>query len=127
MKANVKINIDVDRIMRTRGMGSDNRVRRFIASQVKRLSDPYVPMQTGTLKNTAVVSDDGSTLTYMGPYAHYQWYGEVMAGSAPKHYTGRILTHTDPMRGAHWVERAMADKSADLVRALRAYIGKLGG
>ena len=123
---NVKVDINVSKILAKRGIGGDNRARVFLASEVKRLSDPYVPMQQGLLKNNAVVAEDGSTLTYTQPYAHYQYYGEVMAGRAPKSYTGEKLTyHGAPMRGARWVERMLADKRNDLAKSVEAYIGGL--
>lgn len=129
MKIEVKarVNIDPAKILRSRGMGTDNRVQRMLASDVGRLSEPYVPKLNGRLSSGYIVADDGSTLTYPGPYAHYQWVGEVMAGTAPKHYTGRMMTHKDPMRGPNWVERMLADRRDDLVRALKAYIKRLGG
>ena len=129
MKIEVKarVNIDPAKILRSRGMGTDTRVQKMLASDVGRLSKPYVPKLTGRLSSAYIVADDGSTLTYPGPYAHYQWVGEVMAGTAPKHYTGRMMTHTDPMRGPNWVERMLADRRDDLVRALKAYIKRLGG
>ena len=46
----MKINIDVDAILRSRGMGSDAKIQRFIANEVTNLSDDYVPFQSGTLK-----------------------------------------------------------------------------
>lgn len=123
---NVKVDINVSKILKSRGLGNDDRARVFLASEVKRLSDPYVPMQQGLLKNNTVVAADGSTLTYTQPYAHYQYYGEVMAGRAPKSYTGEKLTyHGAPMRGARWVERMLADKRNDLAKSVEAYIGGL--
>ena len=38
----MKINIDVDAILRSRGMGSDAKTQRFIANEVANLSDDYV-------------------------------------------------------------------------------------
>ena len=123
----VKVDINTARIMKQRGLGGDHRAQVFLASEVKRLSDKYVPMQQGLLKNRAVVASDGSTLTYTQPYAHYQYYGEVMAGRAPKKYTGKELTyHGAPMRGPHWDKRMMADKSGEVVNNLKNYIGGLG-
>lgn len=122
----VKVDINTAEILRARGMGGDNRGQVYLASEVKRLSDPYVPMQQGLLKNTAVVSADGKTITYGQPYAHYQYYGEVMAGRAPKQYTGEKLTyHGAPMRGPRWDKRMLADKSDELVRNIQTYIGRL--
>lgn len=126
MKVTVKVDVDTAKIMRARGLGGDNRAQVYLASEVKRLSDPYVPMQQGLLKNMAVVASDGSTLTYTQPYAHYQYYGEVMAGRAPKQYTGAPLTyHGAPMRGKQWDKRMMADKGDELPKNLKAYIGRL--
>ena len=138
MKVKVKVDVNTAKIMRQRGLGGDYRAQRFLASEVMRLSDPYVPMQSGFLKTNAEIASDGSTLTYIAPYAHYQYYGEVMgpnwqdkngkwhSGKAPKEYTGRELTyHGGPMRGKKWVERMMADKGDELPKNLKAYIGRL--
>lgn len=126
MKVNVKVDVDTAKIMRARGLGGDHRAQIYLAEEVKRLSDPYVPMQQGLLKNQAVVASDGSTLTYTQPYAHYQYYGEAMAGRAPKQYTGKPLTyHGAPMRGKQWDKRMMADKSGDITQNLKTYIGRL--
>ena len=120
----VTVDINTAKIMRERGLGGDNRAQLYLASEVKRLSDPYVPMQSGVLKNTAVIAADGSSITYVQPYAHYQYYGEVMAGRAPKQYTGKKLTYSGaPMRGAQWDKRMMADKSKELVSNLEKFIG----
>lgn len=135
---NIKIDVDINtaRIMRERGLGGDNRARVFLASEVKRFCDPYVPMQQGTLKNTAVVASDGSSLTYIQPYAHYQYKAQVMgpnyqdangdwhSGKAPKHYTGRALTYSGGgVRGAEWDKRMMADKSRELTQSLANFVG----
>lgn len=120
----VTVDINTAKIMRERGLGGDNRAQLYLASEVKRLSDPYVPMQSGVLKNTAVIAADGSSITYVQPYAHYQYYGKVMAGRAPKQYTGDDLTYSGaPMRGAQWDKRMMADKSKELVSNLEKFIG----
>ena len=123
----VIVNIPVSKILSSRGLGSDNGARKFLASEVKRFCDPYVPMQQGILKNTAVISGDGSQLIYNQPYAHYQYYGEVMAGRAPKHYTGDSLTYHGAMRGKEWDKRMMADKSKDLERSIELFIKRRGG
>ena len=122
----MKITVDINtaKILRERGLGGDNRAQVYLASEVKRLCDPYVPMQSGVLKNTAVVAPDGSSVTYVQPYAHYQYYGKVMAGRAPKQYTGKDLTYSGGgMRGPRWDERMMADKSKELVSNLEKFIG----
>lgn len=127
MSIKVKVDISQAEILKRFGLGGSNKVQKYIASEVKRLSDPYVPMQRGALKNNATIAADGSQLVYTQPYAHYQYYGQVMAGRAPKHYTGDALTyHGGPMRGPQWVKRMLADKSQDLEKSVEAYI-KRGG
>lgn len=123
----IKVDIPTAKILKSRGLGSDTGGRKYLASEVKRLCDPYVPMQQGQLKNLVTIAADGSSIVYTQPYAHYQYYGEVMAGRPPKHYTGKKLTyHGAPMRGANWDKRMLADKSKDLEQSLDAYI-KRGG
>lgn len=122
MKVTVKI--DSKKILAERGLGSSNKVQKYLASEVARLSDPYVPMQQGMLKNQRTIAADGSQLVYTQPYAHYQYYGKVMAGRAPKKYTGDDLTYNGaPMRGARWVERMLADKRAEIENNIEKFIG----
>lgn len=119
----VTINIDAKKILSERGLGSSDKVQKYLASEVVRLSDKYVPMQQGMLKNQTQIASDGSQIVYTQPYAHYQYYGEVMAGRAPKSYTGRKLKYNGaPMRGARWTERMLADKREELERNIEAYI-----
>ncbi len=127
MSVKVKVDIPTAEILKARGLGSDTGARKYLASQVKNYCDPYVPMQQELLKNNATIAADGSYIVYTQPYAHYQYYGEVMAGRAPKQYTGKKLTyHGAPMRGPRWEKRMLADKSKDLEKSLDAYI-KRGG
>lgn len=122
----VKIDINTEKILKSRGLGSDNSVRKYLASEVKRLSDPYVPMQQGLLKNQATIASDGSQLIYTQPYAHYQYYGKVMAGRAPKSYTGDDLTYHGANRGPQWEKRMLADKSKQLEQSVETFIKKRG-
>ena len=122
---NVEIKIDIDKkgIMRVCGLGNDKGAQKFLASEVARLSDPYVPMQQGHLKNLHTIASDGSEIVYNQPYAHYQYYGEAMAGRAPKKYTGKTLDyHGAPMRGPNWDKRMFADKQKEIEKSVSDYI-----
>ena len=122
-----RVDINTAKILKARGLGGTNKVQKHLASEVKRFCDPYVPMQQGDLKNRATIAGDGSSITYTQPYAHYQYHGEVMAGRAPKQYTGKKLTyHGAPMRGAQWDKRMLADKKKDLETSVEAFIKKGG-
>ncbi len=127
MRIRMKIHVDADtrKILRERGLGESRAAAEYAASRVIKYCDPYVPMASGVLKNTAYV-DVGAVFTeivYNQPYAHYQYYGEVMAGPAPKQYTGVALTYNGaPMRGANWDKRMMADRGGDLTRDVARYV-----
>lgn len=133
----VTAQIDGAAIMKARGL-NDNRAQKFLASEIRRRCDKRVPFSSGQLKNenNVVISSDGSTITYTQPYAHYQYYGRVMgpnytdgkgrfwSGKAPKSYTGKsIRYHDEPMRGAKWDKRMMADEGDELVRDIAKFVG----
>lgn len=126
MRVKVTVDINKDKIMSSRGMGSSNGVRKYLASEVARLSDPYVPMSDGSgahMKNQKQIAQDGSEIVYPGPYAHYQWYGEAMGGRAPKQYTGKKLRYSGaPMRGKRWTERMIIDKRKEIESNVETFI-----
>lgn len=118
----IKVDFDAKKILASRGLGATKKVQKYLASEVKRLSDKYTPFQQGDLMKAQIASD-GSQIVYPGPYAHYQWYGKVMAGRAPKKYTGDDLTYNGaPMRGARWTERMMIDRKQDVEKSVEAFI-----
>ena len=135
MNVKVTVKFDAKKILASRGLGDSKKAQRFLASEVKRQSDPYTPFQQGILQNTAVIASDGSELVYIPPYAHYVWQGDVYgpnytngerfwSGNAPKKPTGKKLTYNGaPMRGPRWVERMLADKRAEIEKNVKTFIG----
>ena len=124
MKLDVNVNIDAAKILKKYGLGESKEARRFLAEDVERKCQPYVPMaaeSSAHMVNAARVTDD--SIIYPGPYAHYQYVGEVMAGRAPKHYTGRNIDyHGGPMRGKQWDERMMADHGKEVEQDFENYL-----
>lgn len=131
MKVSVTSRINAAEILRKRGLGSSHEAAKFLAGEVRRLCEPYVPMDSGTLKDTAQIVDDadGVAVVYNQPYAHYQYHGEVMAGRAPKSYTGKPIDyHGAPQRGKAWDKRMMSDRGKEVEKSLEAYIrGEIRG
>lgn len=124
MKVEIHPDIKTGAILEGRGLGSSSAARKHLAATVARLSDSYVPMAQGTLKNTRQIDVDGKAVLYQQPYAHYQYYGEVMAGRAPKQYTGKAIDyHGGPMRGPEWDKRMMADRHDEVVDDLAKFVG----
>ncbi len=116
MSIRIKTNVNYAKILKDRGLGSDNRARLFLANEVARLSDPYVPMRTGALKNSRIVASDGRNITYPQNYAKVQYDG-LRASGKPLSYNGA------PMRGREWDKRMMADRGKDVVRGLAKFVG----
>ena len=85
--------------------------------------DPYVPFDTGTLKNSvnlASKSDEG-LLVYNTPYARKQYY---------LHAEGTDLRGETGLRGSYWGQRAIADYGEHLAlygaRAVTTFWGGMG-
>lgn len=124
MKITIHPHIVPGQILETRGLGGSTRARRHLAVTVARMSDKYVPMQTGTLKNVVQIDADGKAILYNMPYAHYQYNGQAMAGRAPKKYTGAAIDHHGaPMRGPQWDKRMMADRGDEVIADLAKFVG----
>lgn len=97
----------------------------FVDSEVLRLSNPYIPMQSSMLQKSGILGTTIGTgeVTYNTPYARYQYYGKVMVGRAPKQLTDKDLTyHGAPMRGALWFERMKADKKEQIFRGAAKFV-----
>ena len=108
MASRVKMTLRLNpaaQILKDHGLDVDGRAQKFLSSEVRRLCDPYVPFDTGTLKNTAEVGQ--TYVDYITPYAHRQYY----------HHRGNGL------RGPHWEKRMMADKGSQLVASVARYCG----
>ena len=128
MKIQLSSTFSAKKALERRGMGRSNGLQKYLAARVRLRCDPYVPKDWGTLKNTAQIAQDGSSITYAQPYAHYQYVGMAMAGRAPKHYTGKALQHQGaPMRGPRWDQRMMADHREDLEADVAAYLNAAEG
>lgn len=85
----------------------------FVDSEVLRLSEPYVPLLTGTLIRTGILGTDvGSGLVeWIAPYAKKQYYSPRPAGS-----------HSGPLRGPFWFERMKADKGSRIIKGAKQVI-----
>ena len=127
MKTKVRVNIDCKKILQSRGLGKDRAAARYLANLVALKCDKRVPKQDGNLKNHREITGKGSGdvgILYKEPYAHYQYYGQVMAGRAPKHYTGKKLTYNQgPMRGSKWDVRTMEAEGDAIVSSFAKYVG----
>lgn len=122
---------DVGKMLRKRGLEPNGRVQIFLTNECAKEMDPYVPFQSGMLKNRKVIKPD--SVTYNSTYAKYQYYGKVMLapnGSAwakkgeHKTLTSKELTYNQaPKRGAFWDKRMWADKKHKILRVVAKAAG----
>lgn len=140
----------VDNMLRKFNLEVGGKVQQVIDNLIIAYDEDYCPWDTGYLAaspRTATVIGSG-LVTYPGPYAHYQYYGEVYGPNIPvfedtssgeptgwfspprqkKHPTGRKLqydTSTNALAGSYWFERMKADKLNDIVEeAQKAAMGR---
>lgn len=81
MKLTFKWNEDRDQIAYDRSGGKDGRL--FLANEMKRLMDPYVPANNLVLAQNVrtYVSGEDGIVHYLSPYAHYQYKGILYVSS----------------------------------------------
>lgn len=104
----MKIDLDTDRILSSRGLNKGGMAQRFFTSTMRRHMDKYVKKDTGALKNTAVEAVD--SITFIQPYAHKQY----------------LLPNTRegaPMRGPYWDKRCWAADGRTITEEVARYVG----
>lgn len=104
---NVKITMnELEQLIVERGLESNGKVQQFIDSEVMRLTDPYVPMDSGALKRSVIehTKVGSGEVNYRTPYARRLYYNPQYT------YAGA------PMRGGRWFERMKADQKDTILR-----------
>ncbi len=90
------------------------------SQQAAKTIDPYVPFDTGVLKNSVIQASDfkGGKLVYNTPYARKQYY---------LHDAGTDLRGDTGLRGSYWGQRAIAEHKDELEKfahlAAQRYLG----
>ena len=125
-----EVNIDLSPLKKVvDSFDAGGATQHFFTSELMRLSDNYVPMESSALKTSAQMGQDGASIIYDTPYATYQWYGRLMVDpitgkgaffkegygfwsrpNTPKVLTSKPLKyHGSSLRGSHWAERCFMD------------------
>ena len=94
-----------DRILLRRNLNQNGKAQQFFTPEVRRQCDPYVPMQTGVLKDTAIEHD--TCIEYVQPYARRQYYEHRGNG----------------LRGPQWDRRMWPNRGPQIVQAVANYVG----
>lgn len=130
---------DVRECIEGLGLDEKGRVQQYVTNAVLELSDPYIPFDEGTLRDSGRI-DNGTDVVWGGaaaPYAHYMWNGIVYedpdlhcAGfqvkdggwrsrkDVKKVPTDRPLKYQNgTLRGAKWVPRMLQDGGLQKIEA----------
>lgn len=78
------------------------KVQKFVDSEVIRKCDPYVPFETGMLRDSVKFGTKigSGKIRWIAPYAQRQYYKGSAAGK----------------RGRRWAERAIANHGDEIIR-----------
>ena len=137
MQVRTRVELDnINRILDRHGLGARGRAQKYVDNEVLRLSDPYLPYQTGMLRDSGLHGTDvgSGKVVWNSPYAKFLYYGKVMLGmeshspwaksGEKKAKTSRDLTyHGAPKRGAFWFERMKADHLQEILKGLARLLG----
>lgn len=97
---------------------------------------PYIPFQQGQLRSQVRYPQglSGNEIEWYAPYAHYQYYGEVLTdengstyvgkGEVKTVHTGRPLTYREPNTGAFWFETAKKNHKREWIAEVKRISGK---
>lgn len=114
-----------------------NKTLLFMAQEVRRLMDPYVPARNMVLSRNVrtYVEDDHGVVHYMTPYARFQYEGFVMVSritgspwanrGESKVVTGRRLNYSGarhPLATAEWDKAMKTARMDDYLQAVQNYV-----
>lgn len=90
--------IDGKKIIEKRGLESGGKVQQKIDSECLRLMDPYIPKDTGALRDSGILNTEigSGKIIYSNPYARKQYYIPMQHGNGAK-------------RTDYWFENMKAD------------------
>ncbi len=89
--------------------------QRFVDNEVLRLSEPYIPMQTGMLIKSGILGTEvgSGEVKWIAPYARRHYYSPRKPGS-----------ETGPLRGPKWFERMKGTYRAQIVAGAKRFAGR---
>ena len=84
----VKMN-SANKIAKDHGLNRDGRVTTFLRDTVERLSDPYIPFESGMLRKLKS-HPSNHEIKYTSPYAKFQYYGKLMVTSTGSTWARKV-------------------------------------
>ena len=97
------------------GLDADGRVQKFLTNTCYKHMDKYVPKDEGNLRVNVDIQP--TSITYVSPYAKYQYRGMREDGS-------RVVRHyTTPGTGTYWDKKMVSAEINDVIDEVQDYIG----
>lgn len=112
-------------LIRKKGLDKNGRVQMFHTMNVNRRIGKYMPHLSGALETKLKHIRSSTEIEVLGPYAKYQYYGNVMVGLPPKVATDKPLEYTkdfNPKAGPFWDRALVAAEGKAMEDDLRRYI-----
>lgn len=144
MSTKIKVDMKpVNTILTKLGVGKTGDVQMQLTRIVSQRITRYMPYRAGMLATKLKIIKSPTEIEVIGPYARYQYYGEVMVdpdtGAAgfmtpngwrsrrgvPKVRSGRQLQYDNsknPQAGPFWERRMMAADGPQIASELQAYV-----
>ena len=114
----LRLELKAEDIKSKRGLQDKGKVQAFLDNEVIRLTEPYVPFQSGILKNTPLLSSSLGEVVYNTPYARRQYY--------ENRGNGTDGTSNGGIRGKLWFERMKADRRDDIIKSVQDFVNRGG-
>lgn len=104
----------IDEILLKRGLEKNGKAQQFFTNEIARMANPYVPFQSGNLKDIQVSILPGQ-IQYLAPYAKRQYYSNRGLGQEGICRGG--------LRGKQWINRMWADQGKNIVSSVCKFVG----
>jgi len=90
--------------------------QKFVDSEVLRLCEPYIPLQTSMLIKSGILGTDvgSGEVSWIAPYARFQYYKGRQPGTS----------ETGPLRGRYWFERMKETRGTKIIAGAQLMAGK---
>lgn len=113
----VKIN-SLGKIKKRLKINKNGEAQKQLILSAYRHMDKYVPQDKGNLRT--VVDLSSNKITYMSPYASYQYYG------IRKDKTHKVRNYTTPGTGPKWDKRMLSAEGDIVVAEVKDFIRRGG-
>lgn len=122
------------KLYRNIGLDKSGKVTRYLRDTVDRLSNPFIPFQSGGLRRLKTYPNTYS-IKYTSPDARYHYNGELMltkSGSSwakkgeKKYRTGKKMRYHTSGTGPKWDKLMIQRHKNDVIRDVQNFIDRGG-